>query len=164
MNIGGKKKPGKGSGKASKPKPKAKFGCTMLYGGDGGKEFDHRMHPRVKSITVRAGKVVDGITIEYNDGTKTSGGDGGGKGKTMTLVQGEFIVYVGVRAGKVVQHLTFKTNKGQKLEAGGSGGMLLDKKGEDFECKAPAGSQLCGIKGREGNYLDAIAIRWGPIP
>lgn len=38
LNVGGgkkpDKKPGKGSGKASKPKPKVKFGCTTMYGGE----------------------------------------------------------------------------------------------------------------------------------
>lgn len=172
LNVGGgkkpdkkpDKKPGKGSGKASKPRPKVKFGCTTMYGGEGGVEFDDRMHPRIKAITIRGGKVIDGITILYSDGEKTHGGAGGG-GHTMMLKDGEYVNYVKVKAGeKLVQHLTFKTNKGQELSAGGSGGLLLDKEGEDFECRAPPNSQMCGIKGRSGKYLDAIGIRWGPIP
>ena len=161
VEAGGGKKPNK---KPGKPKPKVKFGCTTMFGGEGGGEFDDRMHPRIKAITLRGGKVIDGITILYSDGEKTHGGDGGG-GHTIMLKDGEYVNYVKVKAGdKLVQHLTFKTNKGQELSAGGSGGLLLDKEGEDFECRAPPNNQMCGIKGRSGKFIDAIAIHWGPIP
>ena len=48
VEAGGGKKPNK---KPGKPKPKVQFGCTTMFGGDGGGEFDDRMHPHIKAIT-----------------------------------------------------------------------------------------------------------------
>lgn len=134
-----------------------------MYGSRKGKEFDHRMHPRIKAITVRAGSVVDGISISYPGKTFSNGGTGG-KAHTIELERGEWVTDVTVRAtDDGIQALTFKTNKGQTLSAGGGGG-LFGRKGEEFESSAPEGGQLCGIKGRESKSLDAIALRWGPVP
>ena len=165
-----KKKPSKppkssggGGGTKLGGKAKPKFEESRMYGSRKGKEFDHRMHPRIKAITVRAGSVVDGISISYPGKTFSNGGTGG-KAHTIELERGEWVTDVTVRAtDDGIQALTFKTNKGQTLSAGGGGG-LFGRKGEEFESSAPEGGQLCGIKGRESKSLDAIALRWGPVP
>jgi hypothetical protein len=165
-----KKKPSKppkssggGGGTKLGGKAKPKFEESRMYGSRKGKEFDHRMHPRIKAITVRAGSVVDGISISYPGKTFSNGGTGG-KAHTIELERGEWVTDVTVRAtDDGIQALTLKTNKGQTLSAGGGGG-LFGRKGEEFESSAPEGGQLCGIKGRESKSLDAIALRWGPVP
>jgi len=140
--------------------------CTALFGNaSGGKEFDHGKRLLLVEVTVASGAAVDSITVKYGNGDVLKhGGDGGDK-KTLFLASGEYINQVVVRAGKTVQCLTFKTNKGRTLgPCGGKGGLLLGKCGEETTLNAPDGCALVSLKGRAGDYLDAIAFYWGPIP
>lgn len=144
---------------------KPKFFMTRLYGGEGGSAFDHMNRRRISKVTIRGGKWIDGVTFEYGNGDKLSnGGDGGGP-ESMDLAEDEYINMIRLKEGKIIQSLTFFTNKGNKLGPVGSGkGGIFSKEGTAVEVKAPEGYRLIGIRGREGNYLDAIGFRWGPVP
>mmetsp|Transcript_24387 Transcript_24387/g.34961 ORF Transcript_24387/g.34961 Transcript_24387/m.34961 type:complete len:238 (-) Transcript_24387:154-867(-) len=139
--------------------------CTALFGNaSGGKEFDHGKRVYLVEITVAAGAAVDSITVKYGNGDVLKQGGGGGEKKSLFLANGEYINQVVVRAGKTVQCLTFTTNKGRTLgPCGGKGGLLLGKCGEETTLHAPNGCALVSIKGRSGDFLDAIAFYWGPI-
>lgn len=137
---------------------------THIFGGEGGEPFNDGTNGKILSVTVRAGKLVDGISILYKGGaTKSHGGDGGDE-HTLELRGDEYINEVDIRVGKEIQCLTFKTNLGRTLgPAGGSGLGLFGKgKGEDQTITAPNGYMLIGIQGRAGKWLDAVGLHWGP--
>jgi len=145
--------------------PKPSFSTTAFYGGTGGDAFDHGNRNRIVELAVRAGSVVDGITVKYPNGDVLTHGGEGGDAKSIFLADGEYINQVEVRAGKVVQCLTFTTNKGRKLgPCGGKGSLLAGGlAGEVSTVSAPSGCGLVAFKGRAGKYLDSIAFTWGPI-
>ena len=121
-------------------------------------------HRRVQKITVYSGRRhVNSIEALYESGVKIKSGGDGGDAESIELGENEWVVAVDVRHSESgIQCLSFKTNKGNKLgPCGGSGG-LLGKHGADIKLKAPPSMKLVGFKGRQGDRLDAIALRWGP--
>lgn len=151
-----------------KAKKKDMLTVTKFFGGEGGDSFDHRNNRSITEITVHADShVVNGIDVKYFGNLNKEEGKKSGKAHTLTLGKDEYITSVSVRSNKLVQSLEFKTNKGNTLgPAGGSGWKLpgKDHAGELVTLPAPAGCQLCGLSGRAGACLDAIAFRWGPVP
>ena len=114
------------------------------------------MHPRIKAITVRAGSVVDGISISYPGKTFSNGGTGG-KAHTIELERGEWVTDVTVRAtDDGIQALTFKTNKGQTLSAGG-GGASSAGRGRNSRARPPKGGSSAALRG-------ANPSPWMPSP
>mmetsp|Transcript_15792 Transcript_15792/g.22564 ORF Transcript_15792/g.22564 Transcript_15792/m.22564 type:complete len:465 (+) Transcript_15792:188-1582(+) len=138
------------------------------YGGKGGDiAFDDgHYNIRIVRIAIRAGNVVDGISITYYTGKVVSYGGMGGNEESLTLKQDEWITEVHVRSSKkLVQCLTFITNFQRSLGPCGGKGFLLDTStGVDETVKAPEGTMLIGIKGRAGKYLDCLGFNWSPIP
>jgi len=162
--------PAKTSTKKTTKKKKA-FKMSKAYGGGGGAPFDHRNHRSVQKITIVDDvpimpHVVAKLEIVYSGGQQcNSGSNHPGRKHTLEMAAGEYVNCVKVRSNKIVQSLEFLTNKGNSLKGGGKGWMLpgKDKAGELITVKAPIGYQLCGLKGKAGSYIDAIAFRWGPV-
>ena len=148
--------------KKKKAALKKKFSASEFFGGEGGAVFDDRNHRMVKKITINSGFIVQSIEITYEADISVKHGGNGGKEHSLELGKDEYVNTVIVRHTNMIQCLTFITNKGNKLEAGGKGRPILDKKGDETQIKAPLGLKLCGIMGRAGAGLDAIAFRWGP--
>lgn len=144
-------------------KPAKKFRMTKMFGGDGGDVFDHKNHRRVKKLTIYSGsRHVDGIELTYEGNETLKNGGTGGKPQSIELDSDEYINKIEIRFSDIVQCLTFTTNAGKTLgPCGGSGGMM-GKSGTELKIKAPSGMKLCGVKGRAGGKLDAIAFRWAP--
>jgi hypothetical protein len=144
---------------------------SLTYGGTGGGEFDDGLHTRVCRITVRAGKIVDGISIQYYNGIECSHGGTGGEEHKLFLPRGEFISQVTVRVGRFLHSISFMTNMNQvfgpfgRKEKARLGGIMFGDIGpsEEFVVTAPSGYMLRGVKGREGKFLDAIGFNWGPV-
>ena len=149
--------------KPSSPTKKKTFSVSQAFGGDGGEAFDDLNHNAVKKITVYSGMIVDAIMMTYDNGPGKRRGGNTGKEHSLELADDEYVTSVVVRHANLVHCLTFVTNKGNKLVAGGKGRPLIDKRGEESEVKAPPGKKLCGINGRAGASLDAIAFRWVSI-
>ena len=143
-----------------------KLTSSPCFGGNGGTPFDDGYYNiRITRIAIRAGDVVDRISITYYNGKVTSYGGNGGQEGSITLEHGEYVTEIRVRARKVVQCLTFVTSMGRQLgPCGGKGILFWDSCGAEMVVKAPKGSMLIGITGRGGKFLDSIGFHWSPIP
>jgi len=145
-------------------KPALALASTFIYGGNGGKEFDHGNHSRIVEVIVRSDATVDGITVKYSNGDIISNGGDGVKAKCILLSEGEYINQVEVSVTKVVHSLTFFTNKGRQLgPCGGKRIFWLGKKEKVTTVIPPNGYALVGITGRAWKHLDAIGFHWGPV-
>jgi hypothetical protein len=148
---------------AKKKKKKKRFAASKFYGGESGSAFDDHNHRQIKKVVLRGGMVIDAVEITYELDIVTKHGGNGGKEHSLDLAKGEYVNEIVVRHANLVQALTFKTNKGNEVSCGGKGRPIIDKKGEETTVKAPMGMKLCGIMGRDGKLVDAIAFRWGQV-
>ena len=142
---------------------------SKLYGGQGGKSFDHgHSHGGIGSLSINYGALVDGIIVIYKDQVTRSFGGHGGSRENIHLRPNEHISSIRVRYSRtIVQCLTFYTNHGRQLgPCGGKGSIFLicDRGARKEELvKAPPGFILKGLKGRAGDFLDAIGFNWGLV-
>jgi hypothetical protein len=127
-------------------------------GGTGGDPFtdDITNVARIKSITLRGGSMVDGISITYvlQDGStvkKSYGGDGGTATPPLTLADDEYITKVTGRSGTCVDQITFHTSYARTISAGGTGGNA-------FTIDPKVNRPIIGIFGRSGSLIDAIGV------
>ncbi|KAG1710604.1 hypothetical protein DVH05_013328 [Phytophthora capsici] len=136
-------------------------------GGPHGTEFsDESMATSgqtVGSVTIRAGKRVDGIALEITGPVATTFNHGGGGGdpKTLTLGAGEYITSMeahwGKRNGRTrIFYLRFTTSAGNSIE----GGSTTESK---KTVTAPEGFQLGGFFGRAGDEIDLLGAIWTSI-
>lgn len=149
--------------KKKKKKKKKRFAMSKFYGGENGRAFDDHNHRKIKKIVLRGGMIIDGIETTYEMDITTKHGGDGGKEQTLEMAKDEYVNEIVVRHANLVQALTFKTNKGNEITCGGKGRPIIDKRGEETTVKAPMGMKLCGIMGRDGKLVDAIAFRWGQV-
>ncbi|RLN57770.1 hypothetical protein BBP00_00007363 [Phytophthora kernoviae] len=110
----------------------------------------------VSSITIRAEKRVDGVSLEVSDPTESTLAHGGtgGTPKKLQLKSGEYITSMEVHWGKKEErtrifYLKFKTNKGRSVEGG-------TKTSAKATVTAPKGFQLSGLHGRSDKEVDAL--------
>ncbi|KAG2518313.1 hypothetical protein JM18_007252 [Phytophthora kernoviae] len=110
----------------------------------------------VSSITIRAEKRVDGVSLEVSDPTESTLAHGGTGGipKKLQLKSGEYITSMEVHWGKKEErtrifYLKFKTNKGRSVEGG-------TKTSAKATVTAPKGFQLSGLHGRSDKEVDAL--------
>jgi len=138
---------------------------TQVLGGDGGNEFNDGYHDRIVEITIHSGKIVDGLSILYSDAKAFDHGGKGGEASMFTLEDDEYIDEVTVQAAHVIVRLEFKTNLGRTFSPCKGDGLLMHGgKGHTHVIKAPRNQYaLKGIMGREGKFLDAIGLHWGPV-
>ncbi len=128
-----------------------------VSGGNGGVPFVDMMAPggKMASITIRSGKFIDSIQINYRYGRNIVGIPHGGKGgvaKTFSFARGEYITKFGGRSGKYVDSIYIRTNKGRSMRWGGRGGE------NRFAFTATAKTPITGIWGKSGSFVDAIGI------
>ena len=156
-DAGGETKPVK------KTRKKRKFTQTRYYGGQGGQEFNHGNNKHIDEISIFAdGDVVHGLSVTYNNKTTKDGTCEDGA-KSLKLRPNEYITSIKMKLKRIsgkrnVTSIAFYTNRGTHI--GPCGG----DEGEEFEINAPGNMVLCGIMGRAGKRLDALAFRWGSIP
>lgn len=102
--------------------------------------------------------MVHGITIQYQHQAVKKIGSCGLPGQTMKFRPGDYVTGVKIRANKHVISLMLLSNHG--LSIGPFGG----KRGEEVTVNPPTpGAALCGLMGRAGKHIDALAFRWGPM-
>ena len=144
-----------------------------IEGDEGGKAFQDQAKGRLARVVVRGGWWVDSVACTWADadGEEDDGPTRGGEGGTervLTLRPGESLVRVsgviradgdrGVRVGQeVIGSLTFKTTR----RTIGPFGETTE--GRKFTLDAPAGQEICGFRGRAGQYLNALGIVCRPI-
>ncbi|KZT08169.1 uncharacterized protein LAESUDRAFT_811642 [Laetiporus sulphureus 93-53] len=110
---------------------------------------------RIKGIRIRSGTVVDGICLDFANGTSTSwhGGFGGNLHQTFELAAGEDIVQVLVHANnEYIRALQFRTSKGRASELFGSNGATSSI---TWEAKDKV---LTGFSGTFGKYKPTGAL------
>ncbi|ETI48099.1 hypothetical protein F443_07828 [Phytophthora nicotianae P1569] len=137
------------------------------FGGPHGTEFSDKAAATsgqtVASITIRAGKRVDGVSLEIakpKAETFSHGGTGGDP-KTLKLGEGEYITSMEAHWGKKGGHtrifyLSFGTSAGNSVAAGTQ---TEDKN----SVTAPKGFQLGGFFGRAGDEIDTLGAIWTSI-
>ncbi len=150
---------------------------TTCYGGHGGTPFDDGCNVGILSgIALRAGNLVDGISLFYrdtntdiydnnNDIKKSYGGEGGEE-QFLFLCLDEYVTHIEVGwNSKYVTSLLFRTNRNRTLgPCGGNGGLFLGGScSGSHTITAPQGQMLVGIKGRQGIYLDSIGFHFRSI-
>ncbi|KAL7997474.1 putative jacalin-like lectin domain-containing protein [Plasmopara halstedii] len=140
---------------------------SASFGGDFGTEFSDQSSAtsgqKIESITIRAGKRVDGIVLVVKSPKEATFNHGGygGKPNTLTLGNEEYIVSMEAhwdtyKGKKRIFFLAFSTNAGKSV-SGGSHTQYNDT------AKAPEGCQLGGFFGRAGDEVDKIGAIWTRI-
>lgn len=122
----------------------------------------------VSSISIHAGKRLDGITMEISAPktlTFTHGGTGGEQ-KTLNLEKNEYITSMEVQWGKTkgstlltkertrISYVKFLTSEGNSLY----GGTMTQER--STAVTAPEGFQLGGFYGKEGKEIDMLGAIW----
>jgi len=130
---------------------------SKAFGGKGGSPFVDLVAPggRISAITIRSGKFIDSIKIEYRYKQTVKGpshGGRGGKEVSFRLGKREYITEFGGKSGNVIDSIYVKTNKGRVMNWGGKGG------GNRFRFTATKSNPIRGLWGRSGNLLEAIGV------
>ncbi|KAB5583504.1 endonuclease/Exonuclease/phosphatase [Coniochaeta sp. 2T2.1] len=114
----------------------------------------------VTAITLRGGSRLDAISATLKDRTVLSHGGQGGTASSLTLADGEYwtaaTVCQGQKSGRTrIFHLSATTSLGRTLASG-----TATSDCGDFA--APAGWQIVGFLGRDGDEIDQLAFVYGP--
>ncbi|GMF22928.1 unnamed protein product [Phytophthora lilii] len=137
------------------------------FGGPHGNDFSDQASvvagQTVSVITVRGADRIDGVTLGISGPTAqtfTHGGNGG-TDNTLTLAKGEYITSMEAHWGEKGGHtrvfyLKFGTSAGHSVSAG----TQTDSAGS---VTAPAGFQLGGFFGRDGDEIDLLGAIWSRI-
>uniref|UniRef100_A0AAV1V3L6 Jacalin-type lectin domain-containing protein n=1 Tax=Peronospora matthiolae TaxID=2874970 RepID=A0AAV1V3L6_9STRA len=158
------------AGSLSEVKAKVNEQAVQLsdsFGGPHGEQFSDHLAVTsgmtITSVTIRAGKRVDGLTVQVSAPKEMTFTHGGRNGKehTMVLEPGEYITSMEAHWGQKSGHtriffLSLGTSKGNVL----SGGSQTTEKGS---VTAPKGYQLAGFFGRYGDEMDLIGAVWSSI-
>ncbi|CAH0475771.1 unnamed protein product [Peronospora belbahrii] len=137
------------------------------FGGPHGTQFSDQLAitsgMTIASVTIRAGKRVDGLRVEVSGPKQMTFVYGGknGKDNTITLESGEYITTMEVHWGKKNGHtrvfyICLSTSKGKKV----AGGSQTSNKGSVI---APKGYQLAGFFGRYSDEIDLVGAVWSSI-
>lgn len=138
-----------------------------------GVPFRDEARGRLSRVVVFGGAWIDSIACTWSDGRADAvgalrGGDGGVE-QAVDLEPGESLVQVsgviredgdrGAHLGhEVVGSLVIRTNR-RTLRRVGEG-----TTGRRFNLEAPKGQEICGFRGRTGEYVNALGILCRPIP
>ncbi|GMF22921.1 unnamed protein product [Phytophthora lilii] len=139
----------------------------QTYGGPHGTEFSDQASvaagQTVSSLTLRSGDRVDGLTLVISAPAPLTFTHGGSGGSDQTLVLGpkEYITSMEAHWGEKNGHtrifyLKFTTSAGNTL----AGGSTTDSSATST---APAGYQLSGFYGRDGDEIDLLGAIWASI-
>ncbi|KAK8039038.1 hypothetical protein PG993_007449 [Apiospora rasikravindrae] len=116
--------------------------------------------PKAAAITVRGANRLDGVSVQLADGTTFTHGGSGGTATTLNLGANEFWTEAVLCQGQKDNHtrnfyIKATTSTGRTAEAGKS----------TSDCKtstAPAGWQIVGFMGQDGDEVDQLAFVYAP--
>jgi len=108
----------------------------------------------ISQLTVRSGRHVDCIIIEFKNGNRTHYGDihGGEEGVPFVMGKREYVVKIMGRQKKHLDGVQFVTNIGRSSCWYGGGG------GDPFSFTANAGMQLCGLVVQSSEFFCPIIL------
>ena len=135
---------------------------TQSYGGNDGDVFEwenSQSNYEVRKIKVRAGSLIDQLTLILGNGTNeisspTYGGNGGVLYE-WSVPDGEYINKITIRSGSKINALKFHTNKGTVSPQYGKNG------GTESTIEFQAGYRLIGFFGRSNNLVRKLGFILG---
>ncbi|KAK8086824.1 endonuclease/exonuclease/phosphatase [Apiospora phragmitis] len=116
--------------------------------------------PKAAALTVRGANRLDGVSVQLADGTTFAHGGTGGTAATLSLAADEFWTEAVLCQGQKDGHtrnfyLKATTSTGRTAEAGTSTSDCLTS-------TAPAGWQIVGFMGQDGDEVDQLAFVYAP--
>ncbi|MGW0332746.1 jacalin-like lectin [Streptomyces sp. NPDC003011] len=139
--------------------------ASDFFGGPHGTAFndadDLPAAPSPRTLTLRGGSRLDGVSLTLDGGTVLSHGGTGGTAAALTLAPGEHLTSVKLTRGQKdgrtrIFSAAFTTDKGRTLSTGTA---TTDTK----TFTAPAGRQIVGFTGRGGEEIDKLGVLYAPI-
>ncbi len=150
---------------------------SPFFGGDGGSHFSDvnflTQDTEVKTVKVRIGAFVDGISVTLNSGAgeELKHGGEGGEERSLTLAEDEYITSVIVTpidksffdepigfSGTFFSSIEIRTNKNRSLLAGKPGNRFR------IPIDAPKNYQIVGFQGFGGGLIDRLGVLAIPRP
>ncbi|KOG17435.1 jacalin-like lectin [Streptomyces viridochromogenes] len=139
--------------------------ASDFFGGPHGTAFNDAddlpasVSPR--TLTLRGGSRLDGLSLTHDGGTTLTHGGTGGTATSLTLAAGEHLTSVkltqGQRDGRTrIFSAAFTTDKGRTLSAGTA-------TSDTTTFTAPSGRQIVGFTGRAGDEIDKLGVLYAPI-
>ncbi|MER5214486.1 jacalin-like lectin [Streptomyces sp. NPDC002838] len=139
--------------------------ASDFFGGPHGTAFndadDLPATPSPRTLTLRGGSRLDGLSLTHDGGATLSHGGTGGTATSLALASGEHLksakLTQGQKDGRTrLFSATFTTDKGRSLS---SGTATSDTK----TFTAPSGWQIVGFTGRSGDEVDKLGVLYAPI-
>lgn len=135
---------------------------TGTIGGSHGSFYNHltylssNNYPAVKSVSIRGGRRVDGVSWTYANNHTLSQGGSGGTLRSLNLVAGEYVQQVTACQDKHnnstrVFYLQMKTNLNKTISGG-------NYRGYCQTYSAPGGMAFIGAYGRSGAEVDKVGF------
>ncbi|KAL8376013.1 hypothetical protein RB595_007225 [Gaeumannomyces hyphopodioides] len=112
--------------------------------------------PKTSRVVLRGSKRVDSVAVQLADGTSLRHGGSGGDERALDMAADEFWTATTMcqaqRSGRTrVFYIKATTSKGRTVETG-------QREGDCFDYAAPAGWQVVGFAGSDGDEMDRIAL------
>ncbi|QLH21529.1 jacalin-like lectin [Streptomyces sp. Rer75] len=134
------------------------------FGGPHGTAFndadDLPATPAPRTLTLRGGSRLDGVSLTLNGGKTLSHGGSGGTPATLTLGSGEHLTSATLSRGQKdgrtrLFSAAFTTDKGRTVSAG-------TPTSDTATFTAPDGWQIVGFTGRAGDEIDKLGVIYAP--
>ncbi|MEU6665500.1 jacalin-like lectin [Streptomyces sp. NPDC046727] len=142
-----------------------KLRASDFFGGPHGTAFndadDLPAAPAPRTLTLRGGARLDGVSLVHDGGTVLGHGGTGGTAASLTLAAGEHLTSVKLTEGQKdgrtrIFSAAFTTDRGRTLSAG-------TPTTDTATFTAPAGRQIVGFTGRSGDEIDKLGVLYAPI-
>ncbi|KUN89762.1 endonuclease [Streptomyces bungoensis] len=142
-----------------------KLRASDFFGGPHGTAFtdadDLPASPAPRTLTLRGGARLDGLSLTHGDGTVLTHGGTGGTATSLTLAGGEHLTSVKLTEGQKDGHTrifsaSFGTDRGRTLTTGSA-------TADTTTFTAPSGWQIAGFTGRSGDEIDKLGVLYAPI-
>ncbi|MDQ1035456.1 hypothetical protein QFZ75_001872 [Streptomyces sp. V3I8] len=143
----------------------AKLRASDFLGGPHGTAFndadDLPATPSPRSLTLRGGSRLDGLSLTLDGGTSLTHGGTGGTAASLTLATGEHLTSVKLTQGRKdgrtrIFSAAFTTDGSRTLSTG-------SPTTDTVTYTAPAGWQITGFTGRAGTEIDKLGVLYAPI-
>ncbi|MDQ0937331.1 jacalin-like lectin [Streptomyces turgidiscabies] len=143
----------------------SKLRASDVVGGPHGTGFndsdDLPATPSPRTLTLRGGSRLDGISLTHDGGTTLTHGGTGGTATSLTLASGEHLTSVKLTQGQKdgrtrIFSAAFTTDRSRTLASG-----TATTDAATFA--APSGWQIVGFTGRSADEIDQLGVVYAPI-
>ncbi|MDX3451147.1 jacalin-like lectin [Streptomyces sp. ME02-8801-2C] len=143
----------------------SKLRASDVVGGPHGTAFndsdDLPATPSPRTLTLRGGSRLDGLSLAQDGGTTLVHGGTGGTATSLTLASGEHLTSVKLTQGQKdgrtrIFSAAFTTDRSRTLASGTA-------TTDTATFTAPSGWQIVGFTGRAGDEIDQLGVVYAPI-